>query len=168
MAAVGGAGNTAAANNYNNNALRDPPPVPPFLNLRTATAEERAFERDSWTLLQLPTRLPRLDKLSTISGSVKAQQNPDEVVSLDVDGGGGGGGGGAGNAPSTSGVATRSFRTSPRDTKVPMSESIATACLENPHLNPSVRGMRISGPPSASSAPPPPPSPMISSALPDL
>ena len=73
-AAVGGGGGTTyAVNNKNNNDLQDPPPVPPFLNLQTATAEERSSRRDLWTLLQLPTRLPRLDKLSTISGSVKAQ-----------------------------------------------------------------------------------------------
>ena len=90
---IWGAGGTADASNKNNNALRYPPPVPPSLNLQTATAEERAFKNDSWTLLQLPTRLPRLEKISSISGSVKAQQNPDGVGPLDVNGGGGGGGG---------------------------------------------------------------------------
>ena len=94
-AAVGGAGGTATAANNNNNALQDPPPVTPFLNLRTAIAEERAFKRDLWTLLQHPNLIPILDKLSSISGSVKAQQNPNEVVSLDVKGGGILAGGGA-------------------------------------------------------------------------
>jgi hypothetical protein len=48
--------------------LFDPKLRPPFLNLKTATAEQRKEEQYSWMTFKLPTRLPRLAPHCTLSG----------------------------------------------------------------------------------------------------
>jgi len=68
-------------------AEEDPPLFPPFLDPSVASQEEQRRERESWVLVQLPTRLPRLDPLSTLSGSVKAEvaSSGDIGGEMDVD-----------------------------------------------------------------------------------
>jgi hypothetical protein len=48
--------------------MTDPPLRPPFLDLRTASAEQRKEEQFSWMTFKLPTRLPRLAPHCTLSG----------------------------------------------------------------------------------------------------
>jgi len=52
-------------------SIEDDPPIDaPFLDSRTATVEQKKEEQQAWMIFKFPTRLPRLDAKSTMSGQV--------------------------------------------------------------------------------------------------
>ncbi len=61
--------------------MDDPPLEPPFLDLRSATAEQKAEEQKSMMIFKFPTRLPRLAPQSTLSGMAVKREHM-----MDIDG----------------------------------------------------------------------------------
>ena len=67
--------------------MDDPPLEPPFLNLNKASPEAKKDEEKSWMIFKFPTRLPRLEARSTLSGmAVKKENEMDIDENNDADG----------------------------------------------------------------------------------
>lgn len=64
--------------------MNDPELRPPFLDLRTASAEQRKEEQLSWMVFKMPTRLPRLAPHCTISGRAMKGDPGSEDASGDM------------------------------------------------------------------------------------
>jgi hypothetical protein len=81
---VGGGNNKDSESKRNELILDDPPLEPPFLNLKKATPEHKIEEQKSWMIFKFPTRLPRLDTQSTLSGmAVKKEGLMDDMMDVD-------------------------------------------------------------------------------------
>ncbi len=65
--------------------LYDPPLEPPFLNLKISSQEQQMEEQKSWILFKFPTRLPRLEPQSTISGLTVKEEEAMDVDDDDDD-----------------------------------------------------------------------------------
>lgn len=89
--------NQSSKNNKNQDEMKkkvnevvmdDPPLEPPFLNLNKATPEAKKDEEKSWMIFKFPTRLPRLQAPSTLSGMAVKKENEmdlDENIGDDDD-----------------------------------------------------------------------------------